>query len=417
MLFLFSITISLNMTHPQWDEIRKKEDGPPALIFAWAPWCPHCRAVFDSWGKLSEKYKNDQNIQVLSVNCTAQGSLCSALGIRGYPSFFTLVNGVVSSVNVERNLNGFTKMIDKLKVKYQHVIDFQKKIKNAQYPAFVFKLRENDDAAYDIAVRAAEDLGLVKDTNFFLNFDNDLQGNCQLRAYASSEYFKLFKDRFLYKNIVNFINSYKLPLFGQWSFESLTKSMRVFALVFDNIDDVKKQYQDIAVKYDEVLTFGDYSKGTYKSSSNAFIPANELKSIFHVSSSSQKVIVLLNMAQNSDGTYSYHIIEDADKGKLEAFMNRYIERAAIDWKHFNLPAQAGVQKVENKKVEHHEQNNNNKQINNKGNELNDNDNEGEEISRSGDSKFIILFIGIGILVCGVSVFAYRYFSTPQKKEE
>ena len=416
MLFLFSISISLNLTHHQWDAIKKKEDAPPALIFAWAPWCPHCRAVFDAWAKLSEKYKNDQNVQVLSVNCTDQGSLCSVLGIRGYPSFFTLINGAVSSISVERNLNGFSKVIDNLKKKYQLVIDFAKKIKNAQYPAFVFKLRENDDAAYDIAIRAAEDLGLTKDTNFFLNYDNDLQGNCQLRAYASPEYYKSFNGRFLYKNIVNFINSYKIPLFGRWSFESLTKSMRIFAIVFDDINEVKKQYHQIAVKYDEVLTFGDYSKGSYLSSSNTFLSADELKSIFHVTSS-QKVIILLNMAQNQDGSYSYYIIEDGNNEKLETFMNRYMERAAIEWKHFNLPAQVGVQKVDKQKVVQNDQNEKINENKNKNNELNDNDNDGDEFSRSSDSKFIILFVGIGILVCGVSVFAYRYFTTPQKKEE
>lgn len=420
MLFLFSISISLNLTHHKWEEIKKKDDAPPALIFAWAPWCPHCRAVFDAWAKLSAKYQNDPNIQVLSVNCTDQGSLCGVLGIRGYPSFFTLVNGAISSINVERNLNGFTKVIDNLKTKYQHVLDFTKKIKNAQYPAFVFKLRENDDAAYDIALRAAEELGLTKDTNFFFNFDNDLQGNCQLRAYASSEYYKLFKDRFLYKNIVNFINSYRIPLFGRWSFESLLKSNRIFILVFENIEEVKKQYHDIAVKYDEVLTFGDYSKGSYLSSSNSFLSSDELKSLFHVNSASQNVIILLNMAQNTDGTYSYYLIDDANKGKLEDFMNRYMEHSNVEWKHFNIPSQVGAQKVEKKREVQANQNDNNNNNNaNNMNDLNDNDNDndGDENHHSGDSKFIIMFVGIGVLICGVSVFAYRYFTTPQRKEE
>lgn len=416
MLFLFSITISLNLTQPKWEEIKRKDDVPPALIFAWAPWCPHCRAVFDSWAKLSAKYKSDPNVQVLSVNCTDQGALCGTLGIRGYPSFFTFINGVTTPTNVERNLNGFSKVIDGLKSKYQHVLDFQKKIKNAQYPAFVFKLRENDDAAYDIAVRAAEELGLTQNNNFFLNYDDDLQGNCQLRAYSSPDYYKAYKGRFLYKNIVNFINSYRIPLFGRWSFELISKSSRLFALALeDDINAVKNKYQEVTVKFDESLTFGDSQKGSYLSSSNSFISISELQKLFNLNSDS-KALVLLNMNQNADGSYSYYTIDDANKEKLEEFMNRYIERAPIDWKHFKLPEQIAGKKNEQKKEEKVEQKQNvdipnNEQLNK------DDDADDESSDHHNDSKFIVLFVGIGILICGVSVFAYRYFSTPQRKEE
>lgn len=408
MLFLFGITISLNLTFEKWTEIQKEDNPPPALIFSWAPWCPHCRAVFESWSRLSEKYQSDPNVQVFSLNCTDQSKLCGSFPIRGYPTFFTYVNKVIEPVNVQRTLDGFTQVCEGLKKKYQSVLDFKKKLESAQHPFFVFRTRESDDAAIDIATRSAQEVGLIQDKNYFFNYDNDHQQNCQITVHLTSDYFKKFKGKFTSAQVLGFLNEYKNEFFGKWSFDSIVHLERLFILILDNqnaINEIKDNYKNVAVKYDELATFGDFNQATYHSSDSSFISSSVLRNLFKISSSVNNAAIVLNMKKSS-----FTIIENSTPKKVEQLIENSMKQdSSIKWQPFEIPTAKG--KSEQRNVKQIGQRKVQKEV------VNHNDVDAVEPTKNSESKNVIFFIGFGVLMIGFAGFAYKYYTTVVSKDE
>lgn len=67
------------------------QSGKSALIKFYAPWCGHCKKLAPIWMKLGAEYEKSGSVVIGSVDCTVETALCTAHGIRGYPTikFFT----------------------------------------------------------------------------------------------------------------------------------------------------------------------------------------------------------------------------------------------------------------------------------------------------------------------------------------
>ena len=183
------------------------DDHVPMLIFAYAPWCPHCKVLFKIWDELSEKYKDDNTFSVAQLNCTdgENQKICSRIGVRGFPSFFTFVDNNLKSIEVSRNLKGFENAIKKIKKSSDREI-LKDKLSKAKFPFFIFTIGNGNYAALEIAKASLQSLGVSKDNVYFRMKDVGI--NCNLYAYSDVNVYEKMNGNFESTNIKKFISKY-----------------------------------------------------------------------------------------------------------------------------------------------------------------------------------------------------------------
>lgn len=64
--------------------LKKKKH---ALVMFYAPWCGHCKKAKPEFAAAAAEFREDPRMAIAAVDCTKHTGVCSAYGIRGYPTF------------------------------------------------------------------------------------------------------------------------------------------------------------------------------------------------------------------------------------------------------------------------------------------------------------------------------------------
>jgi len=79
-----------------------------------APWCGHCKAMAPDWETLSEKYSENDLIDIAEVDCTENNELCQKHGVQGFPTLraFPIQSSDSEAYEGARALDAFAKFVD-----------------------------------------------------------------------------------------------------------------------------------------------------------------------------------------------------------------------------------------------------------------------------------------------------------------
>ncbi|KAL1132792.1 hypothetical protein AAG570_010744, partial [Ranatra chinensis] len=64
--------------------LKKKKH---VLVMFYAPWCGHCKMAKPEFTAAAEESKDNLNVAFGAVDCTKHSSVCTAIGVTGYPTF------------------------------------------------------------------------------------------------------------------------------------------------------------------------------------------------------------------------------------------------------------------------------------------------------------------------------------------
>lgn len=99
------------VTRDSWSELTL---GKKVLAKFHYPWCEHCNALKPIWKKLNKKYKDDDTIAILDINCDSKKGeyLCSDFAIDGVPEIHWGDSSVLIHFNEKYNMENIVKLIE-----------------------------------------------------------------------------------------------------------------------------------------------------------------------------------------------------------------------------------------------------------------------------------------------------------------
>lgn len=92
-----------------------REDVPTMTLF-YVDWCGHCKKVKPTWQQFMDKYKNQDDVDVVAIDCEKHKDLAKRFNISGYPTIKLFPKGMNNDDNVDylsnRDLGSFIKFLE-----------------------------------------------------------------------------------------------------------------------------------------------------------------------------------------------------------------------------------------------------------------------------------------------------------------
>ncbi|PVF99148.1 thioredoxin-domain-containing protein [Serendipita vermifera] len=167
------------------DTFQNKVASEPTFVKFFAPWCGHCQKLAPKWEELALTLKGIVN--VAEVNCDQFGSVCSNVGIEGYPTLVFYLNGKKIDYTGSKTLPAMETFVRKAVapgiVKVNTADEFNEKLENEDV-AFLLLHSGNDRRILDLLAAASQ--ALLGDPPIFASTSRKLYAQYGLNSPTTS---------------------------------------------------------------------------------------------------------------------------------------------------------------------------------------------------------------------------------------
>jgi len=99
------------------ENFAEKTKTGVAFVKFYAPWCGHCKRLAPTWEQLAQAFKDNDNVLIGHVDCTAGDNahreLCDSNGVNGFPTLNIYKNGEkVDEYNGKRDLAALEEFVE-----------------------------------------------------------------------------------------------------------------------------------------------------------------------------------------------------------------------------------------------------------------------------------------------------------------
>ena len=161
----------------------------------YAPWCGHCKRLAPTWEELAKKYNTEGSVKVAKVDCTVQQEICSAQGVRGYPTLTFFKDGNNEKYSGARTVDALGDFLKKSQPVVEEPAAVAEPAVEAQAaPAAVAEIHNGLYIATDATFAATIESGLS-----FVKFYAPWCGHCKTLAPTWDLLAEAYKDSKLVK--------------------------------------------------------------------------------------------------------------------------------------------------------------------------------------------------------------------------
>jgi thiol-disulfide isomerase/thioredoxin len=305
---LLLLCIRLNLTQAEWARITTAPDHPPVFIFAWTPWCGHCRAAMPAWRKLGAELAPSASVALASLNCEAEGRLCQAFGTRAYPTFYDYFRGFLRRARLsDRSFAAFAGEAERLRRVAKGEFVIAKVSQHPPFPHFVFRVGRADNASKAVAREVAARSRFLLDARFYFDFVNATEP--RVTVFVSRGDSVEMKGEFSAAAVAAFVGEYPIAPFGGWKFDEIEQVRRLFAIYVET-EGVKPP--------DSIVRWAKGVAGEVLFGKSDSLSQKKIDTLFHTQQATVPLVVFMNIQKRK-----YCVIERATIEKLDAFLEKY----------------------------------------------------------------------------------------------
>ena len=103
----------IELDNNDFEDTLNKENTLVFIMF-YAPWCPHCTNLMDTWSGLAKEFGDDNSIAIAKIDTDKNKEIGQKHSIKGYPTLKLYQNGKEAEhYKGPRNVNAMKQFIKK----------------------------------------------------------------------------------------------------------------------------------------------------------------------------------------------------------------------------------------------------------------------------------------------------------------
>ena len=205
----------------------------PVMMFCFSPYCGHCKEIHPDYTKAGENYKDDPKVVFAEIDCFEFHEICSKFyKVKGYPTFTTIIKGMLKGWDGERDYEGFKKYAEKLKgMKMDEMCgNFNMSDPSSiEFPAIVMRSKDSLKESCSFIDNFAYKNGMKELVPHFYAIPN--QKELSFEIYLDNETRVNMENKFSLKELKRFIDEYKKPNFENLKWGEVFSHNRALCIV------------------------------------------------------------------------------------------------------------------------------------------------------------------------------------------